>query len=66
MVSKQRLVFGHFWLFLQRIISTTNEFWIENSKMTGLKDCKDCLENVSISFAKRKLAKKINESFLMN
>ena len=36
----------------------TNELWIENSKMAGLKDCKSCLENVSLSLAKRKLAEK--------
>ena len=44
---------------------TTNALWIENSKMTGPKDCKSCQENVSLSLAKRKLAEK-NERFLLN
>ena len=34
--------------------------------MTGLKNCKSCQENVSLSLAKRKLAEKMNGSFLMN
>ena len=37
---------------------TTNQFWIENSKMTGLNDCKSFQENVSLSLTKRKLAEK--------
>ena len=37
---------------------TTNQLWIENSKMTGLKNCKRWQENVSLSLAKRKLAEK--------
>ena len=46
---------------------TTNQLWIENSKMTRLKDCKSCQENVSLSLSKRKLAeKKMNQSFLIN
>ena len=54
---------------------TTNQHWIENSKMTGLKDCKIFLENVSLSLAKRKLTewmemevsrKKMNGSFLIS
>ena len=34
--------------------------------MTGLKDCKSCQENVSHSLAKRKVAEKLNGSFLLN
>ena len=60
-MSKQPFVFGHFYFH-----ETTNELWIDNSKMTGLKDCKSCQENVSLSLAKRKLAEKVNESFLIN
>ena len=37
---------------------TTNELWIENSEMTGLKDCRSCHENVSLSLAKRKQVEK--------
>ena len=37
---------------------TTNQHWIENSRMTGLKDWKIFLDNVSLSLAKRKLAEK--------
>ena len=54
MMSKQRLVFGYFWLCLQN----NNQLWIENSKMPGLKDCKSCQESFSLSLAKKKLAKK--------
>ena len=31
---------------------TTNQLWTENSKMTGLKDCKSFQKNVSRSLAK--------------
>ena len=45
---------------------TTNQLWIVNSKMTGLKDRKSCQENVSLSLAKRKLVAKNEGSFLIN
>ena len=37
---------------------TTNQLWTENSKITGLKDCKSCQKNVSLSLAKAKLDEK--------
>ena len=37
---------------------TTNQLWVENSKMTGLKNWQSCQENVSLSLGKRKLAEK--------
>ena len=37
---------------------TTNQLWTEDSKMTGLKDCKSCRKNVSLSLAKGKLEEK--------
>ena len=45
--------------------TTINQLWNENSKMTGLKDCKSCQENVSLSLAKRKLSEKMNGTFLI-
>ena len=42
---------------------TTNQLWIKNSKMAGLKDWKSCQENVSLSLAKRKLAEKNEWNF---
>ena len=37
---------------------TTSQLWTENSKMTELKDCETCQENVSLSLAKAKLDEK--------
>ena len=37
---------------------TTNQPWIENLLMAGLKDCKSFQWNVSLSLAKKKLAEK--------
>ena len=45
---------------------TTNQLWTENSKMTGLKDCKSYQENVSLSLANRKLDRKMKGSSLIN
>ena len=33
---------------------TNKQLWIENSEMTGLKDCKSCKEYISLSLAERK------------
>ena len=37
---------------------TANQLWIENSELTGLKDCKSCQGNVSVSLEKRKQHRK--------
>ena len=53
-VSKKRFAFGYSDYFPK----TTNELWIENLKIIGLKYCKSYQENVSLFLAKRKLAEK--------
>ena len=45
---------------------TTNQLWIENSLLTGLKDCKSFQWNVSLSLAKKNWLKKMNGSFLIS
>ena len=61
-VSIQRLVFGHFWLFSQNNQPVLD--W--KSKNGGLKDWKNCQENISLFSTKRKLAGKMNGSFLID
>ena len=43
------------WFISAYFLKTTNQLWTENSKMTGLKDCKSCQENVSLSLVTGKL-----------
>ena len=47
---------------------TTNQLWIENSKMTGLKGCKSCQEKQIFNFPwlKENWLKKMNGSCLIN
>ena len=42
---------------------TTNQFCTENIKITDLKDCKNCQENVSFSLTNTKLVEKIEWKF---
>ena len=55
-IDSVKTTFGHWSSDCSHKI--TEQPCIENSKITGLKDCKSCQENVSLSLAKRKLAKK--------
>ena len=54
------------WSFFDYFHKTTNQLWIENPTMTGLRDCKSCPENVSLSSVKKNWLKKMIVGFLNN
>ena len=61
--SKQRLVYM---VISDYVHKKPNKLWLENSEMTGLKDCERCQENILLSLAEKNWIKTMNGSFLIN